>query len=88
MVASNPTRGHVRVDRLEYQCPTHKKGYPTRELALDGCEHAMDLGMVQPGCHLTPYKCPDCSGWHITNRRIVFVAPEDLSRRDFRRRKD
>jgi len=87
-MGSSPTRQKIRVDRLVRKCPTFKVGYATRALALDGCERAMDAGSVSPGCHIKPYLCDECSEWHLFNQRIVFVSPEDLSRRDYLRQKD
>jgi len=84
-MASRPTRQHlnVAVERTR-KCVTLKIGHPTRAEALDACEAMMDAGRVEPGCHLTPYACDDCGEWHIRNRRIVFLAPENVSRRDYR----
>lgn len=84
-MASRPTRQHLNVAVARaYACVTLKHGHPTRDEALDAAEKMMDAGRVDPGCHLTPYRCDDCGAWHIRNRRIVFLAPADLSRRDYR----
>jgi hypothetical protein len=32
-----------------------------------------------------PYYCPSCGEWHVTNERIVAVAPANLARHDYRR---
>lgn len=84
-MASTPTRQRVRIDRLGVRCESQKICYATRALALEGAERAMEAGRVSPGCHLMPYACDRCSAWHIRNQRIVPIAPEDLSRRDYRR---
>lgn len=87
-MASDPTRLHLRVDRLMRTCLSGKVGYATRSEALDGCERGMDAGAVSPGCHLMPYECAECGAWHVRNQRIVLLAPEDLSKHDYRWNKD
>lgn len=84
-MASDPTRMSVRVDRLSRKCETLKISYATRAEALDGCEQAMEADRVHPGCHLMPYECDACGEWHIRNHRIVFLAPADLSKHDYRK---
>lgn len=85
-MASRPTRQHLRGDQIGRRCETFKLGFSTREEALTGCEQAMEKGLVSPGCHLMPYLCDRCGEWHMKNQQIVPVAPEDISRRDSRRR--
>jgi hypothetical protein len=85
-VASHPTRQHLRVDRLAVKCVTFKVGYATEHEAFEGAERTMLAGKVAPGCHIMPYLCADCGEWHVRNQRIVAAAPEDLSKRDSRRR--
>lgn len=73
-VASRPTRMRVDLRALSFRrCESQKVGYPTYEQALDAAERAMALDKVLPGCHITPYACPDCGEWHNANRRIVQV---------------
>ncbi len=84
-VASKPTRQKVRVDRLMRKCATFKVGYRTRNDGLDAAERGMEAGRVEAGCHLMPYECERCGEWHIRNQRIVFVAPDDMSKHDYRR---
>lgn len=72
-MASSPTRQHYDMRRFSLsKCASQKRCYPDKARALDAAEHLMDEGRVNPGCHLTPYLCPDCRSWHIGNRRIVF----------------
>ena len=50
---------------------SQKACYPTKLIALDAAEVMMEKGWVHPGCHITPYRCPDCGQWHVGNRQIV-----------------
>lgn len=73
-MASTPTRLHIDVAHQYLErCATHKRGYPTKAAALDVAEQMMEDGAVSTGCHITPYECPVCSEWHVTNRRICVV---------------
>ena len=56
------------------RCESQKIGYASKEAALGGAEASMLKGLVQPGCHLTPYLCVQCDEWHLFNRRIVRVS--------------
>jgi hypothetical protein len=86
-MGSNPTRQRLRVDRGVRKCSTFKIGFATRDEALDAAERQMEAGRVSPGCHLMPYLCDrGCGEWHIRNQRIVFLAPEDTSKHDYRRK--
>jgi hypothetical protein len=87
-MASSPSRMRVRVDRLMRRCSTFKVGYATRAEALDACEAGMLAGRVSPGCHLMPYACDLCSQWHMRNVQVVGLPPEDVAKRDYRRRKE
>lgn len=81
-MASTPTRQH-RDPRLPHaRCESRKVSYPDRADALDAAERLMDQGRVNPGCHLTPYRCPDCRRWHLFNRTIVFVDDPYRQARD------
>jgi hypothetical protein len=79
-MASRPTR--KRLTELEavatHGCPTGKVGYLTRAQAFETAEWRMQLGQVNPGCHLTPIECPDCGLWHVYNRRIHFERVPDI----------
>lgn len=70
-MASSATRYHVSLRTLWRTCETHKVTYTTRDEALQGAERGMDAGLVEVGCHLTPYACDRCGHWHIRNRQIV-----------------
>lgn len=73
-MASSPTRFSLDVERQYLErCATCKRGFPTKAAALDVAEQMMDDGQVNPGCHITPYLCPVCHEWHVTNRVIVFL---------------
>lgn len=73
-MASSPTRKHLDVEHEYLQrCTTQKRGMPTKAAALDVAEQMMADGMVNPGCHITPYRCDVCHEWHVWNRQIVFV---------------
>lgn len=85
-MASRPTRRHFDVARLSRKCGTHKVGYQDKAQALEGAERGMLAGRVDPGCHLTPYRCGECGEWHVRNRRIVDLPPADLSKRDAKSR--
>jgi hypothetical protein len=68
------TRLKINVARVEYiKCDTRKKGYATKGEALDAAELMMELGQVNAGCHMTPYLCPFCQEFHVSNRVIVPV---------------
>lgn len=69
-MASTPTRKHLN-DINRHKCLSQKTCYGSRAEALDAAEEMMEKGMVWPGCHITPYECPECGGWHVFNRVIV-----------------
>ena len=69
-MASSPTRGRARTRRL---CASGKVTFLSYADALDAAERLMELGIVEPGCHMTPYECEDCGRWHVFNRRIVWL---------------
>ena len=73
-MASHPTRLRLPVSRLAVTCESLKVSYITYDAAWDAAERAMDKGLVEPGCHLTPYRCEQCGTWHVRNRRIVWPA--------------
>lgn len=64
------TRLRLRPERAT-KCPSFKCGYATRDEALRAAEMAMLNGLVDPGCHITPYLCERCGEYHNANRRIV-----------------
>jgi hypothetical protein len=70
-MASRQTRRHLNPRRVTRRCESQKVSYPTYEEALVGAEHMMDQGRVDPGCHITPYRCDRCGQWHVANRVIV-----------------
>ena len=71
-MASSPTRLHVDVNSSGFRkCESQKIGYATKEKALDVAEQMMELGKVNPGCHITPYECETCGEWHVANRVII-----------------
>lgn len=73
-MASSPTRMALDCEHQYLErCSTRKRGFPTKAAALDVAEQMMEDGQVNPGCHITPYECPVCHEWHVTNRIIVFV---------------
>lgn len=73
-MASNPTRLRLDVAHQYLErCATHKRGFPSKAAALDVAEQMMEDGFVQPGCHITPYRCDVCGEWHVCNRVIVAV---------------
>jgi hypothetical protein len=71
-MASSHTR--LRLRRVQRRCESQKVSYATYEEALDAAEHMMGKGLVDPGCHITPYQCDRCSQWHVANRVIVPVG--------------
>lgn len=77
-MASSPTR--QRIDPQSFTahrtCETGKVRFDFHFQALDAAEFLMDKGMVDPGCHQTPYPCQKCGGWHVGNRVIVFPADD------------
>jgi len=73
-MASSPTRLHLDVDHL--RCESHKVTYRTKADALDAAEALMLADRVSPGCHITPYLCQDCGHWHVWNRVIVYLGPQ------------
>lgn len=71
-MASRPTRQHfTAAARDKWRCASQKVCYPDKVTALDAAEAMMEDGRVKPGCHITPYECPDCGQWHVTNRVII-----------------
>ena len=72
VMASSPTRRRMRY--VHRRCESHKVSYPTYEAALDAAERMMGKGLVEPGCHITPYECDRCGHWHVGNRVIVPVG--------------
>lgn len=76
-MASSPTRLQIDTEHqwLE-RCATHKRGYPSKAVALDVAEQMMERGAVYPGCHITSYACAVCGEWHVTNRVIVPIATD------------
>jgi hypothetical protein len=70
-MASRPTRLSLPVGDRLHRCASQKACYPTKAIALDAAEVMMEKGWVNLGCHITPYWCPDCEQWHVTNRQIV-----------------
>lgn len=71
-MASYPTRCRVRTTDDGYRkCESQKRGFPTRESALNAAEAMMDQGRVKPGCHIMPYFHGPCREWHLGNRVIV-----------------
>jgi hypothetical protein len=77
-VASFPTRHRINPQRLTHVCVSEKFCYPDHEAARVGAERQMLQGMVRPGAHVEPYRCPLCGHWHTKNRQIV---PVDQSQR-------
>lgn len=75
-MASSPTRQHIRAQDPGFRkCTSMKVGYPSRAVAFDAAELMMLRGLVNPGCHITPYECAECGEWHVANRVIVPVGP-------------
>lgn len=73
-MASHPTRLHVSTRGSGFRkCISQKVGYLDYAGALDAAELMMELGKVNPGCHITPYPCEDCGEWHVANKVIVQV---------------
>jgi hypothetical protein len=72
-MASSKTRRHIDPARVR-QCTSEKVAYPNYERALDAAELVMLKGMVRPGCHIIPYRCPLCGEWHVANKQIVPVS--------------
>jgi hypothetical protein len=71
-MASTPTRLRVDVNSSGFRkCESQKVGYATYAAALDAAELMMEQGKVKPGCHITPYECPDCGEHHVGNRVII-----------------
>ncbi len=72
-MASTPTRWSVNPLRVTH-CESQKMGYDSYDEALTAAERMMELGHVNPGCHITPYECDRCSSWHVGNRVIVPIG--------------
>lgn len=73
-MASRPSRLRINLrQQLPRKCESRKFCYPTKDEALDGAERLMELGRVNPGCHIMPYQCSICGAWHVANQRIVFA---------------
>lgn len=71
-MGSSPTRQRIKVAGSGFRrCESQKVGYATRDEALTVAERMMDMGKVNPGCHITPYLCGECGEWHVANRVIV-----------------
>ena len=70
-MASRSTRLALPVGDRLHRCASQKACYPTKAIALDAAEAMMEKGWVSPGCHITPYGCPDCEQWHVFNRQIA-----------------
>ena len=71
-MASRPTRASIDILRAR-RCESQKVGWLSRSAALDAADLMMAHGHVEPGCHITPYRCELCDQWHVFNRRIVDV---------------
>jgi hypothetical protein len=65
-------RQWIDLQRVSRQ-PCTRRGYRSRDQALDAADAWMARGEVTPGCHLTPYRCRGCRQWHLYQRRIVRV---------------
>lgn len=73
-MASSKTRQKVRLRDVGVKtCVSQKVSYADYDEALQAAEVMMLEGRVDPGCHITPYRCRDCSDWHVWNRPIVVV---------------
>ncbi len=72
LIPSGPTRWHTK--RHARVCETGKVCHESYAQAFLHAERGMTLGRVDPGCHLTPYRCHHCQAWHVGNRKIVFPA--------------
>ena len=71
-MASSPSRLRVPLDVAQaHRCESRKFGYRDKADSLDGAVRLMELGRVDPGCHITPYLCSLCGDWHVYNRRII-----------------
>lgn len=66
-------RKPIQVERLSRTCVTFKVVHLTKADALDASERQMAQGEVRAGCHLMPYPCEHCQGWHLKNQQIVPV---------------
>lgn len=78
-MASSPTRQHVSLRAVGFRkCLSQKAGFSTYDEALTAAERMMALGKVKPGCHITPYDCPDCGEWHVANRVIVPLSRTEV----------
>lgn len=78
-MASRPSRSRWTGEKANVQifdrCLSGKYCFRTRAEAIDGAERLMDLGKVNPGCHLKPYlhaQPEGCGYWHVGNEYIVF----------------
>lgn len=67
---TGPTR--MRITPPARACATGKVCHETEAAAKVEAERKMDLGHVDPGCHLQAYKCGACHCWHVGNRVVVF----------------
>lgn len=68
------TRKRINVAKDYFsRCRTLKIGYPTKGEAFDVAESMMEVGRVNPGCHITAYLCKECQQWHVWNRPIFGV---------------
>jgi len=74
-MASRPTRYRLKMHRVTRLCPTEKWCFRTRDHALDAAERQMMKGQVMPGCHITPFQCDACGYWHLGNKVIVPLGP-------------
>lgn len=69
------SRTRLKVSVLARTCPTGKILYERQLEAQIQAERMMELGQVDPGCHVETYACAECRGYHVGNRFIVF--PDD-----------
>lgn len=72
------TRRHLDLTRVA-RCPSMKTGWATYEQALATADLMMLEGKVNPGCHITPYRCDECGEFHVYNRVIVSVGRQRKS---------
>lgn len=78
------TIGHTRhrVKRPHRVCPSGKDCFDSRDEAHTVAERLMDLGKVNRGCHVMPYRCVDCGAWHVGNQVVTFKSDEESNDRN------